>query len=737
MATEIERLTVALEASVKKFEREMGRSRSVVAKALGDAEREISARGKSIENAFGAIGSRAKQALGALGAGLSLNEFRKTADEYTRIVNSLKVAGVSSGALPGVLDQLFASAQRNAVPLEALAQLYGRVSQAQTTLKATSGDLLGLTDIVAQSLRVSGTSATEASGALLQLGQSLSGGKVQAEEYNSLLDGMYPLLQAAAAGMKEAGGDVSKLTGLVKDGKVSSEAFFRAIQAGAPLLEEKLAGATLTTEQAMQRLKNEFTLAVGKFNDAIGVTPALAQGLDHVAGSVAGIGEAATAATLKIGALLKSISDLAAQSGTAISNALTSAQADTVRTQRTILEAKLRGAIGPERAGIEEQLRRLDQGAQNPSAKAARDAAERERFIQAGRDAGDFGNIPVGIGSPGAPQPPSRPAGMGGPNIKPISLADFKVPGEKDAKGGGSSRKSLDAYERELAAIQKRTAALNLEAESVGKSTFERSKAKAALDLETAAKKANIPVTAELKKAIDEASTGYANAKVKVEEVTKALEGSREAQRYLGDAATDALEDLIINGEKAEDVVKNLAKSLAKAALQAALMGSGPLAGVFGTKGADGAAGGLFGMLMSGFKGFDAGGYTGPGGKYEPAGVVHKGEYVFDQQTVKRLGLRNLEALRRGYANGGAVGMAAPHIPTIPSGIRAGGGGMKVVVNNTAAGQVRAVPQQDTNGDLTVMISAIEKNIAGNVVRGHGALAPALSARQTNRQLKG
>ncbi|MGO4815862.1 hypothetical protein AB4156_40870, partial [Cupriavidus sp. 2MCAB6] len=225
---------------------------------------------------------------------------------------------------------------------------------------------------------------------------------------------------------------------------------------------------------------------------------------------------------LKVTGLLKSISDLAAQSGTAISNALSSAQNDTSRTQRTILEAKLRGAIGPERAGIEAQLRALDQGAQNPSAKAARDAAERERFLKAGRDAGDFGNIPVGIGSPGAPQPPSRPAGIGGPNIKPISLKDFKVPGEKDGKSGGTSKDSLDSYERELASIQKRTAALNLEAESVGKSTFERSKAKAALDLETAAKKANIPVTAELKKAIDEASTGYANAKVKVEEVTKA-----------------------------------------------------------------------------------------------------------------------------------------------------------------------------------------------------------------------
>ncbi|VFT61994.1 Prophage tail length tape measure [Klebsiella pneumoniae] len=34
--------------------------------------------------------------------------------------------------------------------------------------------------------------------------------------------------------------------------------------------------------------------------------------------------------------------------------------------------------------------------------------------------------------------------------------------------------------------------------------------------------------------------------------------------------------------------------------------------------------------------GFASGGYTGPGGKYQPAGIVHKGEYVFDQASTNR-----------------------------------------------------------------------------------------------------
>ena len=59
------------------------------------------------------------------------------------------------------------------------------------------------------------------------------------------------------------------------------------------------------------------------------------------------------------------------------------------------------------------------------------------------------------------------------------------------------------------------------------------------------------------------------------------------------------------------------------------------------------------GSLMSGFS---SGGYTGDGGKYDPAGIVHKGEFVFTKEATQRIGARNLYRMMRGYANGGVVG---------------------------------------------------------------------------------
>ena len=60
--------------------------------------------------------------------------------------------------------------------------------------------------------------------------------------------------------------------------------------------------------------------------------------------------------------------------------------------------------------------------------------------------------------------------------------------------------------------------------------------------------------------------------------------------------------------------------------------------------------------------GFASGGYTGAGGKYEPAGVVHKGEVVFSQRDVRNHGgVAAVERLRlRGYADGGVVGVPSP-----------------------------------------------------------------------------
>jgi hypothetical protein len=76
--------------------------------------------------------------------------------------------------------------------------------------------------------------------------------------------------------------------------------------------------------------------------------------------------------------------------------------------------------------------------------------------------------------------------------------------------------------------------------------------------------------------------------------------------------------------------------------------------------------GGATGDFSSGAEGsFARGGYTGPGGKWQPAGIVHAGEFVHRQEVVRQPGAlaflarfnrEGMAALRRnGYAAGGLV----------------------------------------------------------------------------------
>lgn len=96
--------------------------------------------------------------------------------------------------------------------------------------------------------------------------------------------------------------------------------------------------------------------------------------------------------------------------------------------------------------------------------------------------------------------------------------------------------------------------------------------------------------------------------------------------------------------------------------------------------------------------GFASGGYTGPGGKYQPAGIVHKGEYVFDQASTNRIGVTQLEALRNGQPLDATLG-------------RSGfGTGVQNVSNNQQTTVIKptvTVPPITINGnpsDATVML---------------------------------
>ncbi|BCH60417.1 hypothetical protein RvVAR0630_30410 [Agrobacterium vitis] len=128
--------------------------------------------------------------------------------------------------------------------------------------------------------------------------------------------------------------------------------------------------------------------------------------------------------------------------------------------------------------------------------------------------------------------------------------------------------------------------------------------------------------------------------------VAASTDGLKNAQVYFAESFTSSLSGLLTGTQTLEGALKGLLNSLVDASLQAALLGKGPLSGLFG---GGGTGSGILGSIF----GFADGGYTGDGGKHEPAGVVHKGEYVMSKAATRRIGLGNLEAMHRGALRGG------------------------------------------------------------------------------------
>lgn len=181
--------------------------------------------------------------------------------------------------------------------------------------------------------------------------------------------------------------------------------------------------------------------------------------------------------------------------------------------------------------------------------------------------------------------------------------------------------------------------------------------------------------------------TATARERDQIAQLTSAIHNEEEAQArateqaaFFRDTAYDGFMALVPAINTGNAALDSLINSLIQATAQAALLGKGPLAGLFG--GASG--GGLLGFLggspqlgianatvaagaMTGL--YDKGGYTGDGGKLEPAGIVHRGEFVMTKEATRRLGVRNLEAMQanalRGYASGGFV--SASSLPRPPS----------------------------------------------------------------------
>lgn len=344
--SEIDPLIVELAAKVDRFEADLKRASRTVDQQLGIQEQRV----RKLENQFrsssAAIGTSLKGLAGTLAAAFTGRELVGLIDSYTRLQNQLRVAGLEGEALANVQERLRAIGRTYGADLESLATTFSRIAQVQGDLGASTEDIIRLNEIVAASLKVAGTDAQTASGALLQLGQAFGSGVVRAEEFNSVLEGALPLAQAAARGIDGYGGSVAKLRAAIAEGKVTSQEFFQGILRGGVQTIDDAKNATLTLSGAFTALRNELTTYVGSNSSATGATGLLSGAIQSLAENLDDVVEALAVIAAAMGVRFVASLGQAALANVALQGALagTATQMGALGAASFALQARLAGA---------------------------------------------------------------------------------------------------------------------------------------------------------------------------------------------------------------------------------------------------------------------------------------------------------------------------------------------------------------------------------------------------------
>ncbi|TAN27276.1 MAG: phage tail tape measure protein [Castellaniella sp.] len=151
------------------------------------------------------------------------------------------------------------------------------------------------------------------------------------------------------------------------------------------------------------------------------------------------------------------------------------------------------------------------------------------------------------------------------------------------------------------------------------------------------------------------------------DEVNNVASATENAMTNAFRGMEDALVEFVTTGKfNITDLANSIIKDLARIAVKQAILGplAGALGGLFsggdiGTMGSVVGSNGLEGIATVPFA---AGGYTGDGGRFQPAGIVHKGEGVLSQSEIRAIGgPAGFAALRSairgpGHAMGGMAG---------------------------------------------------------------------------------
>ncbi|CAK0753435.1 hypothetical protein CCP4SC76_2460006 [Gammaproteobacteria bacterium] len=207
----------------------------------------------------------------ALGVAEHLTEYAKRsaetvlkiaelADEFRVLQSRIGIATEDTEHAALVMDKLVDISNRTHAPLQATAELFSRLAQATKGTGIETQQLLTFSESINNALRVNGTSASEASGALLQLSQAMASGTLRGEEFNSVNEQMPAVLDAVAGYLGKTRGELKKMA---EDGALSSQVVLYAVNQMGDAWKKQAESMPTTVKGAITDMQNAWMQYVG------------------------------------------------------------------------------------------------------------------------------------------------------------------------------------------------------------------------------------------------------------------------------------------------------------------------------------------------------------------------------------------------------------------------------------------------------------------------------------------
>lgn len=268
-------LRVKISADLADIRQGLGMLRGDIAKLKQESAKAPSTNGWSA-----GLKSIRQQLVGILSVYAAMRAIRwyaDASDQASQLTGRIRQVTRTQEDFNRVYSQTYKMAQASQSDWKAIVNLYAQLSQ---TTGQSQERILGLTNIIGQSFRVSGSSAADTTRGIIQLQQAMAGGTLRAQEFNTLLETNPRLVQALADHFKIRFGEVRKY---VNDGKISVEAMMKALEESASSINTDFNRLPKTIGGAMQQVQNSLVGLVSDTNTATGAANDLAEGISGLA----------------------------------------------------------------------------------------------------------------------------------------------------------------------------------------------------------------------------------------------------------------------------------------------------------------------------------------------------------------------------------------------------------------------------------------------------------------------